>query len=243
MDSGIIYRGPSLIDGAPIVAIATYSSRNSKTGTFVQTYILREDIDPRDANKSGADYSICGSCPLRGVATSDPTRKLAKDRGCYVRIDQGPLLVWKSYKRGVYSDASDGATLRAIGARRMVRLGTYGDPAAVPRWVWDALTRDALGFTGYSHNDPDGNMRALCMQSADSLEQARAAWRKGIRTFRVVTGLEHIDNANEVLCPASAEAGKRATCATCRLCAGTTTRSPKSVAIVAHGNGAKFVGA
>lgn len=242
MDKAIIYRGPSLIDGAPIVAIATYSSRNSKTGTFVQTYILREDIDPREANKSGADRSICGECPLRGTPTADPARKLAKDRGCYVRIDQGPLLVWKSYQRGVYPVAT-AEQARAIGAGRMVRLGTYGDPAAVPRAVWDNLTAQAQGFTGYSHNDPAGDLRALCMQSADSLDQARAAWRKGIRTFRVVTGLEHIDNANEVLCPASAEAGRRATCATCKLCAGTTTRSPKSVAIVAHGNGAKFVGA
>ena len=242
MDKAIIYRGPSLIDGAPIVAIATYSDRNSKTGTFVQTYILREDIDPREANKSGADRSICGDCPLRGTPTADPARKLAKDRACYVRIDQGPLLVWKSYKRGVYPMAS-AADMRAIGAGRMVRLGTYGDPAAVPRAVWDNLTARAQGFTGYSHNDPNGTMRALCMQSADSLEQAQAAWREGIRTFRVITGIDRLDKDNEVLCPASAEAGRRATCATCKLCAGTTTRSPKSVAIVAHGNGAKFVGA
>lgn len=242
MDKAIIYRGPSMIDGAPIVAIATYSKRNSKTGTFVQTYILREDLDPRAANKSGADRSICGDCPLRGVPSQDPGRKLAKDRGCYVRIDQGPLLVWKAYRRGIYPVAT-AADTRAIGAGRMVRLGTYGDPAAVPRWIWDDLIAQARGFTGYSHNDPNGTLRALCMQSADSHEQAKAAWRKGIRTFRVVTGLDHIDRENEVLCPASAEAGKRSTCAECKLCAGTTTRSPKSVAIVAHGNGAKFVGA
>jgi len=32
MKNGIIYNGPSLLDGKPIVAIATYSDRNSKTG-------------------------------------------------------------------------------------------------------------------------------------------------------------------------------------------------------------------
>ena len=47
-NSGIIYNA-SLIDGKPIVVIATYSNRNTKTGAMVQTYILRSDIDPRDA--------------------------------------------------------------------------------------------------------------------------------------------------------------------------------------------------
>lgn len=39
--SAIIYRGPSLIDGAPIVVIAIDSASNTKTGRMVQTYILR----------------------------------------------------------------------------------------------------------------------------------------------------------------------------------------------------------
>lgn len=45
----IIYRGPSLLDGAPIVAIATGldgKHRNSKTGNMVQTWIMRDDIAP-----------------------------------------------------------------------------------------------------------------------------------------------------------------------------------------------------
>ena len=43
--SGIIYRGASLIDGKPIVVIATYSNQNKKTGAMLHTYILREDIN------------------------------------------------------------------------------------------------------------------------------------------------------------------------------------------------------
>jgi hypothetical protein len=34
MKSGIIYKGPSRIDGAPIVVLATYSNRNTKTGPW-----------------------------------------------------------------------------------------------------------------------------------------------------------------------------------------------------------------
>ena len=60
LKAGVIYDGPSLIDGQPIVAIATYSDRNTKTGQVLQTYILCKDIDPRLASKKGLDVSICG---------------------------------------------------------------------------------------------------------------------------------------------------------------------------------------
>jgi len=72
------------------------------------------------------------------------------------------------------------------------------------------------------------------MQSADSHAEARAAWQRGQRTFRVLQSLADLDKANEVLCPASKEAGKRTTCAKCLLCSGTSTKSPKSVAIPMH---------
>ena len=72
------------------------------------------------------------------------------------------------------------------------------------------------------------------MQSADDYHSAVLHWLAGRRTFRVIADLGHIDPAREVLCPASKEAGRRTTCAECKLCAGTATRSPKSVAIVMH---------
>jgi len=74
MQSAIIYNGPSLLDGQPIVVIATYSNRNRKTGHVVQTYILLRDINPLEASKTGADYSICGDCIMRGTPNDDPRR-------------------------------------------------------------------------------------------------------------------------------------------------------------------------
>jgi hypothetical protein len=94
---GIIYQGPSLYDGAPIVVIATYSDRNTKTGGVVQTYILRADVNPLEASKTGDDVSICGSCPHRGTPTTDPARKQAKGRTCYVNLGQGVLITWRSF--------------------------------------------------------------------------------------------------------------------------------------------------
>ena len=43
----------------------------------------------------------------------------------------------------------------------------------------------------------------------------------------------------EILCPASKEAGYRTTCDSCKLCSGSNI-SAKSIAIVAHGGGAKY---
>jgi hypothetical protein len=232
MQNGIIYRGPSLYDDAPIVVIGTFTKSNSKTGGVVQTYILRDDIDPRDASKGGQDVSICGTCPHRGEVNDDPARKIAKGRTCYVNLGQGVLITWRALQRDVYPDAQDAASRAAIGAGRVVRVGTYGDPAAVPQEIWTDLLRDATSWTAYTHSS--GWRPDIAMQSADTHDEARAAWAKGHRTFRVITGLADLDHANEILCPASKEAGARTTCAACRLCGGTSTKSPKSIAIPMH---------
>ena len=231
LNKAILYEGPSLIDGQPIVAIATYSDKNTKTGLMVQTYILCQNIDPRDANKTGQDFSICGNCPLKGIPTMDPKRKLAEKRKCYVRIDQGSLIVWKANQKGSYPKTNN---ISELGRGRMVRLGTYGDPAAVPSYVWHQLLEDAIGHTAYSHqNDIIPIDKKIFMGSADSLEHAKKFWSDNIRTFRVIQNLNEIQD-NEILCPASKEAGRKSTCAKCKLCSGTSSNSKKSIAIVQH---------
>jgi hypothetical protein len=244
--SAIIYRGPSLIDGKPIVVVANVSSKNVKTGNMVQTYILVDGMKPTDASKTGADFSICGACPHKGTATDDPDRKQAEKRTCYVLLGQGPMIVWKSLEKGLYPTATGHNAIAAIGSGRMVRLGTYGDPAAVPSYIWESLLSDAVGHTAYTHQSglaqadtrPD-----LFMISADSAGEAIAAWSKGHRTFRIVSHVSDLVRGKEILCPASKEAGNRTTCNDCRLCAGASIAA-KSIAIVAHGAGAKhFAGA
>jgi hypothetical protein len=236
LKSAIIYRGPSLIDGKPIVAIATWSKRNRKTGGMLQTYILVDDIDPRVANKSGADYSICGNCPFKGIPHNEPDKALAKDRKCYVRIDQGPLSVYKTLARGVYPEIRGHKAIADLGRGRMVRIGTYGDGAAVPSYIWDSLISEAAGHTAYSHQAlmRTANFRSdLYMRSIDSLEEAYEAWANGQRTFRVIDTVDQIVKGREILCPASKEAGRRVQCAACKLCGGTRVQA-KSIAIPAH---------
>ena len=230
MKNGIIYNGKSLLDGKPIVVIATYSDRNTKTGKVVQTYILRSDIDPREASKTGADFSICGDCTMRGEVTTDPERKIAKGRRCYVNLGQGVLIVYKSFIKGIYPIANTQKNRNTLGRNRFVRVGTYGDPAAVPSFVWEQLLKEASTFTAYSHQS--GWRPDIAMQSADNKQEALDHWSQGRRTFRVIADLGQLDKANEALCPASKEAGRRVQCTACKLCKGSSLG--KSIAIVEH---------
>lgn len=231
MPGSVIYRGPSRIDGQPIVVVAVHATGNPnrKTGDMLQTYILRSDIDPLTANKYGEDYSICGDCTLRGTPTFDPDKKQAEQRPCYVVLGQGPMMVWKALQAGKYPDASHNR--RAIGKGRMVRIGTYGDGAAAPDIIWDELLADAVGHTAYSHN---GGKPQRYMVSADSLAQAQTAWQSKYRTFRVVKSTDEIVKGTEVECPSA----RGVQCVDCGLCAGSAV-SARSIAIVVHGSGAK----
>ena len=226
MKSAIIYNGPSLLDGKPIVVIATFSNRNKKTGAVVQTYILCRDINPLEASKTGADFTICGNCIMRGEVTTDPVRKQAKGRKCYVNLGQGVLIVWKAFQRGVYKTGP----ARDMGRGRFVRVGTYGDPAACPAHVWEELLSEADTWTAYSHQS--GWRPDIAMQSADTKAEAEAHWSNGHRTFRVIADLGQLDKAKEALCPASKEAGRRVQCTACKLCKGSSRG--KSIAIVEH---------
>jgi hypothetical protein len=230
--SFIIYEGPSLIDGSPIVAIAQVKTGNRKTGDMVQTWILRSDIDPITASRTGADTAICGDCPHKGTP-SDKATGWAQDRTCYVNLLFAPNGVFKAYKRGAYDTAQGHDAIAAIAKGKGCRLGSYGDPAACPSYIWESLTSDAEFVTAYTHN-PVNPMPETIMTSADNAAQAQQAWSRNERTFRVVSDLAQIIKGKEVLCPASDEAGNRATCASCKLCGGNSVKA-KSVAIVAHG--------
>lgn len=142
----IVYQGPSRLDpSAEIVVILTGldgSSSNAKTGGMVQSYIIRTDRSPNDAVKDGSDRAICGDCPHRMQADGK--------RSCYVTLAHGPLSVYKAFKRGSYESVTPELAAYRI-AGRMLRLGTYGDPGAVPVEVWEALTKLVKGWTGYTH--------------------------------------------------------------------------------------------
>ena len=229
----ILYQGASLINGSPIVALAQSDSTNSKTGNMIQTFILDSTVDPITASRTGKDESICGSCPHRGTPNNNDKGQ-ATNRTCYVTLAHAPLGKYKAYKKGVYGTTT--ATLKQVesfGSLQGVRLGTYGDPCAVPNDIWKALTSKALYSTAYTHAAINP-MPDSIMTSTDNLKQSVDAWSRNERTFRVISSINQLYKRREILCPASEEMGKRATCASCKLCGGANVNA-KSIAIVAHG--------
>lgn len=225
----IIWEGKSELDGSPIVAIATGGdrpSKNVKTGSMVQIWILRSDMDPIQASRRKLDGAICGDCPQR--------RSLGG--ACYVTLHQAPLSVYRAYKAGAHKKATE-RELRAL--REMpLRLGAYGDPCAVPFHVWESLlAQGCRKWTGYTHQWRDPRFeafRGIVMASCDNESEAREARARGWRFFVVTAETPNVEGAIQCLSDAQG-----ITCEACGICDGTRADSRSgnaaSVAIQVHG--------
>jgi hypothetical protein len=234
----IVYEGPSELDGSPIVVIINKikaASKNAKTGALVQSFIIKSDVNPVEALKTGADAAICGHCihrPSLAAYTGAPP--------CYVNVGRSVASVYKAYKRGSYTKASPGEVALYLTGLKL-RIGTYGDGAAAPIDVWQQLTQFTADHVGYSHQwlNPLFDHQAwgkLVMASADTIDEAAKANLYGMRVFRVSIGADKQNG--EVSCPASAESGKKTTCENCMLCAG-TSKAAKDIVIADHALGHK----
>ena len=230
----ILYEGSSQYDSEPIVVIATKNSKNPKTGDMWQLWIMRQDIAPNDAAKTGDDASVCGKCPLRPLVY----KSYGLRKPCYVRTFQAPLSVYRKYKRGGYqhiSLAEYRTILRTDG--NGARLGSYGDPASVSFDIWEQLGIGSGEFnhTSYTHgylvDGFDERHLGASMISLDPVTQQMPGLPQG-RSFRAITSVDQL-RQGEILCPASKEQGFKTTCAQCGLCAG-LSRKAKSIAIVMH---------
>jgi len=217
----VLYDGPSILDGEPIVVIATLETSNRKTGNLIQTWILRSDISPTDAAKIGLDASICGQCPSRHF----------NGGACYVNIGHAPLAIYKAYKRGLYPAFDPIAHADYITGRK-VRLGAYGDPAAAPFEVMDSIAKMGISWTGYTHQIKhrafDSRFIELCQVSADSPKQALKYQAMGAKTFRVAMEGDALAD-DEIECLADS---KNIQCIDCMLCDGAS----KNIALTVHGS-------
>jgi hypothetical protein len=218
----VLYRGPSLLNGQPVVCIATglvNKSKNRTTGPFVQTYLLPDSGEsPLVALSSGDDAAVCGDCPHRPVVLPDGRRTLGS---CYDNVGHGPLAVWQAYRRGAYPPFRLRQHLDCFRGR-LIRLGSYGDPAAVPLTVWATVCEVSAGWTGYTHQfrTCDPGYARYCMASCETVADRHLALRLGYRTFRVRLPEQPLD-AGEFVCPASEEGGGAADlCGVPGLCGG-----------------------
>jgi hypothetical protein len=225
----ILYTGPSELDGSPIVAIVTTNSENRKTGDMSQLWILRADRSPVDALMDGSDSAICGDCVHRGDrATGSP-------RTCYVNVGRAPLSVYRAWKAGRYPGLDRADLVRGSS----IRLGAYGDPAAVPfPSIVALLNASGTGrWTGYTHQWRSAPMlRPFVMASCDTVAEAADAAAAGWRAFLVAA----VAPPAFVECPATTVG---TTCKRCALCAGTSDRTERapSIFVQPHGSGARAI--
>jgi len=244
-NSYIVYDGPSMIDGAPILGIATCVvnlSDNEKTGGMVQLIIIPNNDAPPSMNvKMGLDVSVCGSddCVHQILGT------------CYVDAAKSVDSTWGAYLRGAHADY----VYADVFAGREVRFGAYGDPAALPLPLIVEIAKAAGAWTGYTHQWRDERVqpyREYLMASVELAMDRRAAHKLQWRPFRVeFEGIDPtidpvLDAAlpPEMECPATPNGpvnkqGKHVQCINCLACHGTSTdgrnKNLRHVVIRAHG--------
>lgn len=197
----IVWRGISALDNeTPIVVLATLRSANEKTGDMTQFYILVDgDLPPSQVKKLGFDAGICGDCPAK--------------KHCYVVLIHGPDAVFRAYKTGRCLPF-DLNWLSGRGAR----IGAYGDPAAVPEFVWQSVKDHARFITGYSHFwNKFQWLNKFVQASVESFDFAEKAQAMGFKTFRTVSSTAELTE-DEVICPN--HINKYVQCRDCKLCNG-----------------------
>ena len=221
----ILHRGTSPWADFGYVVIAVFNSSNRKTGGMIQTYILRDGLAPVDAVQDGSDTAICGDCPMAGFIAKLAKRdkKTGRDskrvRGCYVNVGQGPNMVFGAFMRGRYPEYIPFMHDQYFFGRK-VRWGTYGEPVLIPLSIVEHISGVSDGWAGYTHQfaKPEfQGYRGYFMASVHARkgpQSAEHADHLGWRWFRTSRNGEG-PGPDEVLCPASEEAGKIRTCETC----------------------------
>lgn len=227
-----LWRGPSRLDGAPVVALLSHSTTNRKTGPMMQAWIMRADVDPRDAVTSGADASICGSCPF------GPGRPEGTARSCYVRPSRGPAQVWHAWRSGHYRIAPP-SDYRAIARGQAIRIGAYGDPAAVPPGVWHGLLGTAATWTAYTRQWSAGfALSDIAMASTRNNDESDRAAANGWRVYQATEpGAKRREGF--AVCPFVSSGGLGSIgaiqCRACGLCNGTAAGHRTHIQAPIHG--------
>lgn len=236
----VLWEGESaIVPGAPIVAIMTLGSENVKTGDVHQVWIMRQDMRPDEACRTGDDEAVCGDCEMRPGAEPDETSDIGK---CYVQTGREVSSVFKAYKNESYPryDA-DPEFYDALLKGGLIRWGAYGEAVLIPFEIVDHLSKLSHGVLGYTHawrQSYAQPYQKYFMASLNKPEEVEEASSQGWRWFRVRRFDEPL-LPGERICPASVEfelaKGMDVTCRDCMLCGGETREGKPSIATITHG--------
>jgi hypothetical protein len=189
---------------------------------MAQGYVVKTDQRPHASIADGTAGSVCGDCKRIGSE-------------CYATNMRGLITVGRKAVAGEYLETAILDASRQLSGYHL-RMGAYGDPAALPVGIWRKLLRHAAGWTGYTHawrSNP--HLKSILMASADTLDEAHEAAAKGWRYYRIRSvdddGQAEPVAPGEAVCPASPEGGHRMQCIGCGSCAGTAVKGPHRVII------------
>lgn len=197
-----------------LVFTALNGSSNRKTGDMIQTYLLDRETLTSEPSVFGAK---CSACPMVNK--------------CYVSRDKmsvrSALARLLGEERTSYAHATLADVLPLLRGRK-VRLGTYGDPSALPLADLKAIVNSAQGHTGYTHfwREIDTEYSAYLMASVEDSSAELLAQGLGYRSFRVITQ-ETTERDVSSVAVECLNSSVGLTCADCLLCSGTSGRGRK----------------
>jgi hypothetical protein len=206
-----------------------FKTGNTKTGALIQNYIIPASWLETDAKiNTLSDKAVCFDCP----------HSQDLNASCYVRKGQSAMglasKVRSLRKKGLdnipeLSPELEADLLEAISGKG-IRFGSYGEPILLGEALISKIAGKAKFWTGYTHQWHKNNWaKDYFMASVETNLVDKAAKNMGWRTFFVGDSI----GSENVTCPASKEAGNKATCEQCKLCMGTQSKA-KSVKILKH---------
>jgi hypothetical protein len=218
-----IVRKATGFDGGVVNVKYTFTSTNSKTGNTIQQWITPESwernnradkVDVKDSSE------VCKDCPLMDT--------------CYVKKGHALMGLKSSAKSKNYTVGCEKDNIGKF-TDEFVRFGAFGEPVLAGEKATKQIAQVASSWTGYTHQWRDLKYHwanQYFMASVEDVKGKREANALGYRTFRVADSLDEI-LSDEVLCPASKEAGRKVTCKDCKLCKGGSSKA-KNIFIIKH---------
>lgn len=211
-----------------VVIVAKYNANNKKTGLMVQISILDTSLNLRKIDGSEENGQGC----------SRP--QCSAFDGCYVRsffahvgsIDKN----LNDYRAGTLPKMNWVSFMALINGLD-VRLGEFGDPAAMGLRYVEEIARRARKHTGYTHRwkSCDQDLRFFLMASVENQPDYDLARKMGWKCFYV--GGNPV-KGDVMQCPNEGPSGLL--CNQCGLCKGANAKF--SISIEPHGQQKKKIG-
>lgn len=209
---------------------------SNKREKILQTYVFSLEQFDYVANGGGSlreffdlANSNCIDCPMRDYGKCY-THKYTQARGFFSMLKSIAQVYDNSSKLPELNKQIE-EDLVMLSTDNYVRFGTYGEPVLHGYSLVADMCSVAKTWTGYTHQwrvHPEFNR--FFMASVHSPTMEGVARKEGWKSFASLSS----PTKSLVNCPASKEAGFKASCDKCGLCSGMLGKGKKSIYILEH---------